>query len=1371
MSSQPLPTLVATNFFPAFSPPRSGGEQRYFHLYEHLSRRFDVTLVSANYPDRAEELVEHSATFREFRVPKAGEANALHWTLDQQGIGPECSGYVVALCGAFDGAFGRRLRACIAGADIVVHESPFTVPYDHGIGLDGVPRIYNAYNVEADLAFQMLHGAIGAEAAAFIADLERFLLLHCDRVFATSEAERQRFSTLYGFDATSIELVPNGFEEAAIFADRIDPSSCSVVFLGSQHPPNIEALEFIADTLAPGIPDVVFDILGGVCNGYRQPVPANVRLHGFVAPERKSELLANALAAINPLFSGAGTNLKMLDYMAHGAPIVTTPVGARGLELVNGHHALISAAGDFAKSLAALTTDRDLQAALGTEARELARSRYSWHAIAGVAGDAIERLLVAKNRTKTCRRKIVWLCDYPVHRPEGGGQVRLNRLARQIGMEFDVVLICLSDSVVSTTRYLASGVRQIEVPISPAHRAELEASAAGEWISIADVVASRHCLRNQELVETVRLETCDAHAVVFEQCFLSPLLDCLPSGLPVVYSSQNCEALLKAGLLQPRADALEVIDEVVRMETCLLKASAVTICVSAPDALHFAGLLPSVETVVVANGVDVPDAPPERIALVREPLAVFVGSGHPPNVQAAYFIRDVLAPATPDVTYALVGSVCSALARTGLPANVQLLGFLSDEEKALLLAGADIAVNPLFEGGGSSLKVADFFASGLATVSSAVGMRGYDVTEGVHYIRAEADEFVGGVRALLSDPGMRQSLGEQSRRFASENLDWRILAGKFRRHLRRLVSSRDTAPRALVLTYRFGGAPRGGAEVFLLETLHRIAEADRWKVDVAACDVGSIFDVHMFSAMYGPREPADMPPAWAGQVNYFPLDPLPDTTMVDCRALHVRWIQESRELGMRFASQSDEPLCAGGWHGPEGPQHRPSRWMSREALLRLPSDVTRLALELHAPVRTEISAWASGNRLDSQTVFGDCRVDLQCSGHDGIVSLHVDNVYEAPGDARELGVRVTAVYIMRDGAWSTLDMRRGLEALAEVVGLEAWTSALIETAENRPEEFDRKFLSVRGPISTKLTQWLDSNVARYDVLMVQGVPFRTSVEGVQAANRAGVPVIVLPHVHLEDRYYHWRCFYDAFRHADRVIAAPRASIPLYFSKVGGRAVALPGGGVNLVEFGPDAIGAARDAFRQLHSSTAPFVLVLGRKAGAKNYRTVLDACTSDQVREAGVEVVMIGPDDDGQPLEQNGVHYLGRQPRNIVIGALAEALCLANMSSSESFGIVLLEAWLADTPVVVNRNCQAFAELVDDARNGRLVTNAAELADAVLGYAGDRVMRQRHASAGHKLAATYDWSVLADCVTRLWDELVDAVPSAVRDTRTARGKT
>lgn len=121
-----------------------------------------------------------------------------------------------------------------------------------------------------------------------------------------------------------------------------------------------------------------------------------------------------------------------------------------------------------------------------------------------------------------------------------------------------------------------------------------------------------------------------------------------------------------------------------------------------------------------------------------------------------------------------------------------------------------------------------------------------------------------------------------------------------------------------------------------------------------------------------------------------------------------------------------------------------------------------------------------------------------------------------------------------------------------------------------------------------------------------------------------------------------------------------------------------------------------------------------------------------------LRVVLIGPDDDAVTLTAPCATYLGRQPREVVRGALLSCLALVNMSTSESFGIVLLEAWMAGKPVVVNKGCAAFHDMAVDEYNALLV-DADTLPVALLRLMSDDSLCQRLAQQGQAGLSRYDW--------------------------------
>jgi glycosyltransferase involved in cell wall biosynthesis len=1335
--------ILVANFFPAFHPPRSGGEQRYYWLYRHLAERHDVTLLSPTYSTHAFEEVCFTPAFRELRVPKDPVFDRLHAELDAQGIGPECSGYVVALAAGLEDAFGMRFIDEVVKADVVIHESPFTLPYDRTFGSDGKPRIYNAYNVEHRLARGMLRGTAGARAADFIADLERALVTHAARVFATSDEDRDLLAADFDAPRERIVLVPNGFEPAK--AGRSEVSAREerrVLFIGSAHPPNAEAVRFIVEHLAPALPDVSFRIAGSAGDRLGDALPRNVRCLGVVDDGARDQEFARCTVAINPMFSGSGTNLKALDYLAAGAPMLATPVGARGLGLVDGETAFVAAPDDFAQRLRAVLDDEVLRARVAGAGRTYVHANFTWASIAARADAALEQ--VAVERTSV-RPLLLAVNDFPVAQGQGGGEVRIRELLTELARDFDVVLLALTDEGRRSERSLGPRLREIRIPRTAAHRDADVAAARGERVSISDLVAYEHCLDNAELVARFRAIASGARAVIFEHPYLVPLSRLLPASARVVYSSLNVERRLKADLLRSRRDAAHRIAQTEALEREMLARAGLVVCVSDADRRAFVADGVQAEMIVVENGVRVGNRPVAQVSAERNPriLAIFLGSAHPPNVEAARFLIESLAPALPEVDIVIAGGVCSGVGTIALPENVHLVGPLATAEKDALLARADVALNPLFGGGGSSLKVPDFFAAGLPLVSTAIGVRGYDVEERVHYVEANRDDFVERTRALVADAPRRRALAHHAREYAMRRLDWSIIGRRYCQAMRSFAGV-AARPGVLVVTYRFADPPPGGAETFLVNLLKALAARGRVAADVATCDVGTITDRWHFSARYAPGRPAPVP-AYCENLFRFPVDPVDEPATLDaCRRLFGCWMAETRihalELGF---DASPRPMLLGGWNFVERRDGAAVRWTSAEAHVAVGSHTRAMRIRAYGPAPTRVEARCGDAVVASRSIAGRIDWSFDVPTAPGVVALRVAKPFTAEGDPRELGVLVESIELDQGAGWQTLALDEDFEDAARRDDLSTWVGSLVGITERRDPSVDALFQRVRGPHSGELATWLEANIDDYDVVLAHGTPFSTAVVASEVAKRHGVPVVVLPHVHMEDRYYHWQTYYAMFRNARRVIAAPSSSKSLFFDRLGAASVALPGGGVDTDEFSEARRERARARFAALHRADKPFVLVLGRKTAAKRYRMVVDAVDAVNARGHRVDLVVIGPDEDGEPIVSPHAFAYGARPREVVVGALASALCLVNMSESESFGIVLLEAWLAGRPVVAARKCAAFADLVVHGENGFLAASCEEIAEAVGTYLTEQATATRHGTAGLTLARSHCWPKIA----------------------------
>ena len=1335
--------LLVLNFFPAFFPPSSGGEQRYFHVYHHLSRRYDVTLLSPTFPQQPEEVVEFSASFREHRIPKERVHVDLHRDLDAQGIGQECSALVCALAAKSETAYHRRYRALVPRADIVFHDSPFMVDYDEQLGKDGKPRVYNSYNVEANLMQQMLEGPHKERYVSLIGELEARLVGASKLMFATSNAERKMFVERYGCDWDKLAVAPNGFEppsddvpanerapDGEIDAWLAGDTRPLAIFLGSAHPPNVEAARFICEVVAPALPRLRFAIAGSVCDRLGD-ASKNVRLLGLLSGPAKVHLFRRCDVALNPMFTGAGTNLKMLDFMSWGLPIVSTPVGARGLDVEDGRHCVVAEREGFAVAVAGLIDDPARQTRLGDSARALAYERYTWRSITDRMHEALKlRLAASPERLHSAdRRRILVLNDFPVGSAASGGEVRIARLLAALAQWHDVTLLCLTDEIGASDRRVAPGFREIAIPKTEEHRALQRAWNGRHSVSVSDIVSAEMCGKNPALVKLYGLLAEEADVVVLEHPYLAPLLEASAPPRHVIYEAFNVESILKAAMLAPHPDRDTLVANVMAIEKKACAHADRIICVSDEDREVFEAS-GNCGIAVIQNGVDMQigsvDADLSTITgfFKGRAVAVFLGSGHIPNIEAVEFVVRELAPANERVVFLVVGAAAHYFADREVPSNVLLCGRVEHDVKNVLLAVADVAVNPMLSGGGSSLKVPEYMAARLPVITTRIGIRGYDIVDGIHALVADPEDFPAKLAALLEDAELRRRLGANGHEYASARLDWQRLGACYRDVIDALTGNdaargpttampRPARSRLLVVTYRFTDPPLGGAETYLLATLKGLHALGDFDIDVATFAVQAIADHLQFSASYEPSGQRRDMFDFVRTVHRFTVDPVDETAVAaHCASLFALWQREDLRQARAFERDYEVSTLLGGWFHPERHGARLQRWTGPRAEIFCPRGVNGLTIRGIAEGSKSVALREPQGSVTTTKVRGEFVVELAADRMDGgICTLTIDPARQAGGDPRTLGVCVTEITARRGMASLDVPLHGDFGAWMREKELARWVQSLIDVTNAREMREDERFLAVRGPHSALLDAWLHDHVADYDVVLAHGVPFSTSVLGARHARQQHVPCVVLPHFHMDDKYYHWREFYEAFRSADRVIAAPRPAKELFFDRIGARAVSVPGGGVNATEF--ENVATSGGAFRALHPSGDPFVLVLGRKSGAKNYATVVAAV--EAVNRAGtrLDLVMIGPDDDGLRLDSPHVHFLGSQPRPVVLGALAHCHCLATMSESESFGIVVVEAWMCGRPVVANGRNVAFADLIEHGRNGLLCQTADDVAAAL----------------------------------------------------------
>jgi glycosyltransferase involved in cell wall biosynthesis/GT2 family glycosyltransferase len=336
---------------------------------------------------------------------------------------------------------------------------------------------------------------------------------------------------------------------------------------------------------------------------------------------------------------------------------------------------------------------------------------------------------------------------------------------------------------------LTPRLREIDVPLTAEHfAANGQLNALVPERTIIDVTMPWLVWSSPALVAEIRRQAAEADVVVCSHPWMYDCVrDLVGRGKLLVYDAHNCEARLRQALLGDSAFGRCLVEGVVRIERAVCEAADLVLACSEDDAHDFAALYGVGQKVIVTpNGVDTarirPASGEERAAARRRLdvtgfVAVFTGSRYPPNVDAVRTIVDRLAPATPAVTYLVVGGAGDPLRESArpLPANVRLLGVVSDETRDAAYAASDVAVNPIEGGSGTNIKMLDFLASGLATVTTEVGARGL-AEAGRAFVVDEIEAFPQWIERLRGDVGLRARLAASGRALAEARYDWREIS-------------------------------------------------------------------------------------------------------------------------------------------------------------------------------------------------------------------------------------------------------------------------------------------------------------------------------------------------------------------------------------------------------------------------------------------------------------------------------------------------------------------------------------------------------------------------------------------------------------------
>ncbi len=382
-------------------PLNTGARLRDFHLASQLGRRGEVVYLGLRNPKDPPpvdppadagfagfELVEKNASFSLPNLVRGFAGPVPVTLLNNQSNRARAALVRLLRNRKFDSVQMEGVHL-LPYVDIIRQESPETA------------IIADWHNIESEIMWRYSEAAnplkklYARRTAGLIERMETLLLRRSDA--HTMASQREKATLGQRVPGAIIHVIGNGVDVAAHTSAQIDgawakagepkPVGGSVLFVGSMdYHANIDAaLQFgreVWPMMRNRLPSAQFVVVG---RNPSEAVQALAREPGIRVTGTVDDVRAfyhKALAVVVPLRIGSGTRLKILEAMAAGVPVVSTALGAEGIDVTDGKDILIAETpDDFVAAITRLASSPELAQVLSDGGRALVAGHYDWPAL------------------------------------------------------------------------------------------------------------------------------------------------------------------------------------------------------------------------------------------------------------------------------------------------------------------------------------------------------------------------------------------------------------------------------------------------------------------------------------------------------------------------------------------------------------------------------------------------------------------------------------------------------------------------------------------------------------------------------------------------------------------------------------------------------------------------------------------------------------------------------------------------------------------------------------------------------------------------------------------------------------------------------
>jgi glycosyltransferase involved in cell wall biosynthesis len=301
----------------------------------------------------------------------------------------------------------------------------------------------------------------------------------------------------------------------------------------------------------------------------------------------------------------------------------------------------------------------------------------------------------------------------------------------------------------------------------------------------------------------------------------------------------------------------------------------------------------------------------------------------------------------------------------------------------------------------------------------------------------------------------------------------------------------------------------------------------------------------------------------------------------------------------------------------------------------------------------------------------------------------------------------------------------------DVARFDAFSQAVCERSPGASLEMQEEWMTLQGPISSKLLAYLTSESTCYDLFIFFGYLYATTYFGLpRVADRA----LLAPLAH-DEWPIHLSMWDDFFKRPNGFIFQTEEEKAFLERRFSNTTLKGPVAGIG-IEAPPEV---SPESFREQYDLQKPFILYAGRIDASKGCGEMFEYFLRMETEPgAGYDLVTIGKEVLSVPFHDRIIH-LGFVSEEDKWNAMAACEWLILPSPFESLSISLLEGWVMGRPAIVSAKAEVLQGHCRRSNGGLWYRNYAEFA-TILGTVSEDVRRQLGAAGHRYVTQHYVWS-------------------------------